>query len=572
MSSTPKGHFAAYKNALNALSARTRTPLPSLILSFGILHEITAVVPLVAVFYGSRTLGIGEGVISTIVPERSPNSTATDNWVQGVLRTWVEEGDAWAGRIGRRYGVFGYEKRIPGAPEDHAKHSQLPIHIAGDVANAIVAYGVTKVKHFCLFELESPSTFLPHSLDKSLSPSAELSYAHSIAEIHDVICLLFAHVAQSTLMPKLHLKRTPEEEAAHQLRKKQRREVKAKRNHGLKASGEPSRKRSRHRDTTPERPWASSDDEPHAENYRESGPSSSSYHASSSVKPDYEKIRAELDEQRFREKMASAFDDDERLDSLEARFNDFSHIPGRWRADGSKTAKPVYDDAPDEFLKMDPRYMDDEEYAEWVRIGMYRKTHADEYAEQQRKKAMKAQRREEEKARRIETKRLDRLAEAERLQKKLEREDRRRHYAREEYEIRWKALLSGRGDDDDDATPPRELRFHDIPWPIFAAHRQKSDKRGSTSSVISVSLEQLTHGAMVEFLIPSTKSSSDDPTQREAEKRERKDKLRETFLRFHPDKFEGRFMKLVRENEREAVREAIGQVVRSLNTLMSDNS
>ncbi|KAG5342628.1 hypothetical protein J132_05910 [Termitomyces sp. J132] len=137
-------YLSTYKGALNALSARTRTPLPSLILSFGVLHELTAIVPLVTVFYGSRTLGIGERMVSAVV-----NSSDTEDTLRGVrkvVRNWVEEGDAWAARIGRRYGVFGYEKRIPGAPQVPAETSQLTSHLAGDVANAIVAYGVTKAR------------------------------------------------------------------------------------------------------------------------------------------------------------------------------------------------------------------------------------------------------------------------------------------------------------------------------------------------------------------------------------------------------------------------------------------
>ncbi|KAG6889099.1 hypothetical protein C0992_006427 [Termitomyces sp. T32_za158] len=140
----PSSYFNSYKVALDALSARTRTPLPSLVLAFGVLHELTAVVPLVTVFYGSRALGIGERVVSTIVD----NSDTEDNPVKKVVRGWVEEGDAWAVRIGRRYGVFGYEKRAPGTAEAPNETSQLASHLAGDVANAIVAYGVTKARPY----------------------------------------------------------------------------------------------------------------------------------------------------------------------------------------------------------------------------------------------------------------------------------------------------------------------------------------------------------------------------------------------------------------------------------------
>lgn len=101
----------------------------------------------------------------------------------------------------------------------------------------------------------------------------------------------------------------------------------------------------------------------------------------------------------------------------------------------------------------------------------------------------------------------------------------------------------------------------------MAAHRTKPDKRGSSTSHIPVSQEHLTEQAILEFLIPPTPSTASD-----SHKKERKDKLRETYLRFHPDKFEGRFMDLVKEKEKGAVREAIGQVVCSLNSLMSEKA
>lgn len=77
-----------------------------------------------------------------------------------------------------------------------------------------------------------------------------------------------------------------------------------------------------------------------------------------------------MEEIRFRAKMFDAFADDERLDSLEARLNDYAHVPGHWRTESSKARFNVSGD--DEWLKMDPQDMDEEEYAEWVRMGMYR--------------------------------------------------------------------------------------------------------------------------------------------------------------------------------------------------------
>ncbi|KAF8806570.1 hypothetical protein BYT27DRAFT_7101716 [Phlegmacium glaucopus] len=153
MASQPKGRFAAYRQTLTAIAARTGTPLPSLILSFGILHELTAVVPLVGIFYSSRALGIGERVVSAIIEDKEQNSTNYEasthdkgqlSWGKQKLKSWVEEGDRWAIRIGRRYGIFGYEKRMPGTVDNVEEMAGVTGHIAGDVANAILAYGATK--------------------------------------------------------------------------------------------------------------------------------------------------------------------------------------------------------------------------------------------------------------------------------------------------------------------------------------------------------------------------------------------------------------------------------------------
>ncbi|KAG1839697.1 hypothetical protein C8R48DRAFT_751391 [Suillus tomentosus] len=104
------GRFAPYRNAFIAVSGRTGTPLPSLIISFAILHELTAIVP---IWY----------------------------WLNTRLRSWVDEGEQWACRVGRRYGIFGFEK---GKVVDQTQTSELPGKLAGDVANAVLAYGTVK--------------------------------------------------------------------------------------------------------------------------------------------------------------------------------------------------------------------------------------------------------------------------------------------------------------------------------------------------------------------------------------------------------------------------------------------
>ncbi|KAF7315171.1 hypothetical protein MIND_00031500 [Mycena indigotica] len=121
--------FDRYRAALGSIAARTGAPVSSLVISFGILHEITAIVPLVGLFYAGRSLGVGERIVGSL-PEKS------DNWVVEKCRTWVDDGREWAARVGKRYGAFGLQKgeQLPA----------LPDHLAGDVANAVAAYAATK--------------------------------------------------------------------------------------------------------------------------------------------------------------------------------------------------------------------------------------------------------------------------------------------------------------------------------------------------------------------------------------------------------------------------------------------
>lgn len=208
----------------------------------------------------------------------------------------------------------------------------------------------------------------------------------------------------------------------------------------------------------------------------------------------------------------------------------------------------------------------------------FRKTHAQEYAEQQQKKAAKAARRAEEKERKAEEARLEKEAEENRKRRKAEKESRHWEYAREEYRARWRALGIGTGGATESNTASElpveaesELTFDDIPWPIANAHRQKATKghHGRTAAP-TITVDELTAEAVAGFLLPmhdqGVSTATTDDTERR--KKERRERLREAFLRFHPDKFEGRFMGRVREADQVKVREAIGQVSRVLNSLM----
>ncbi|KAI0753468.1 hypothetical protein C8Q80DRAFT_1097271 [Daedaleopsis nitida] len=150
--------LAPYRQALAAISQRTRTPLPSLVVSFAILHELTAIVPVAGFFFGARALGVGEGIVGALAPRPGAESASTgitaqvrDSWMGERFREWMVEGEARAERVGRRYGWFGFEKgsrAVALSPEEQSTHGQESVlvsgKIAGDVANVVVAYALTK--------------------------------------------------------------------------------------------------------------------------------------------------------------------------------------------------------------------------------------------------------------------------------------------------------------------------------------------------------------------------------------------------------------------------------------------
>ncbi|TFK23150.1 hypothetical protein FA15DRAFT_670755 [Coprinopsis marcescibilis] len=364
-------------------------------------------------------------------------------------------------------------------------------------------------------------------------------------------------------MNKLRFKETGENATTDEQKHHDRRKEKRKRHRGDTPHGTSS-KRHHHREQDIHRKWASSDDD---EWPSKEGSKSTKHRKNTSKdgcnraeKPDNDTLRAELEEETFRAKMFDALGDDERLDGLEARLNDFAHVPDRWRSAAmGSTSTDLYDE--DEFLQLDPTTLDDDEYAEWVRLGMYRKTHAAENEERLRRKAAAAERRAAEKARRKEARQLEKEEEEARRRRKRERSAIQMEQARDEYQMRWKVLLAEANDND--PSSKRVLRFHDIPWPIAAAYEVGSSKQRSQLSEGAKAVlktEHFTQEAISAFLLPST----------DEEKPARKERLRESFLRFHPDKFEGRFLRRVAKEDEELVQETIGQVSRALNNLLEN--
>ncbi|KAF8526050.1 hypothetical protein BU17DRAFT_41400 [Hysterangium stoloniferum] len=256
----------------------------------------------------------------------------------------------------------------------------------------------------------------------------------------------------------------------------------------------------------------------------------------SSSKIDPDEVRADVEERWFRAKLFDAMQDDydSRLDHIEANLNDYAHVPSRWRA-----ADAARD--PDNAGATDPNLMGEEEYAEWVRENMWRRTHKAEMEERNRKKAERKAAKKRERDAREETKRLEKEREAERIAKRELKARQRRLEAWEYYETRWKKYMLSE-------LPDKLLKFHDISWPVFS---------------VPVTAEDLSQESISAFLLYGIEN--DGP-------KVRKERIREALLRWHPDKFEGKMGAKLDLMQKDMVMEGVGIVARCLNTLMSSTT
>jgi hypothetical protein len=146
-----KSKFAKYIPHLDSISTKSGLPLPSLALSFAILHELTAIVPLVGIFFLFQALGIGGSIL-----QWASHQEDTDEFGLGAyVKSWLAEGQKRVDKVARRYGLFGYDKmsketeeeKIIASPE-HALETAAAAkqsRAAAGVANAVAAYIVVKV-------------------------------------------------------------------------------------------------------------------------------------------------------------------------------------------------------------------------------------------------------------------------------------------------------------------------------------------------------------------------------------------------------------------------------------------
>ena len=348
-------------------------------------------------------------------------------------------------------------------------------------------------------------------------------------------------------MPKLRLKRTPAEEderAQRKARKAQRKE--GKRLGQNRGSSSTSTHDDHHRSKR------------RATRTGEDANNDTDYESDDHLELLEEQQRRKEGEEEFQQRLWDELGQQERLDNLTSNLNSYPHIPQRWKYGGlADLENAVYDD---------PNLMDDDRYGEWVREGMWkyvtfvvceccfpsrealvRKRNAQAHQEQLRKRAEEEVRKKRAEQLASERARREAREADERRRRKRSRERRTKQNARGDYEKRWDTLLSTC-----ETTTGQSFTFRDIPWPCHAAYTPSASE--------SLSLDDLTVDSISEFLFSSVTKSTETAQKIKT--------IRETLLRFHPDKFEGRIIRRVSETERAKVQEGVGIVVRALNELL----
>lgn len=134
--------WEGYRDTLRKVSLRTGQPFPSLVLSFAILHELTAIVPFVGIFFASRALGIGERVAGMLREHDPQPGDAHYGTIEGYIRDKWKEGGEFGARLGSRYGWFGFEKGKKPTEEEKALMRKT---MESDMANVMFTYVSVKV-------------------------------------------------------------------------------------------------------------------------------------------------------------------------------------------------------------------------------------------------------------------------------------------------------------------------------------------------------------------------------------------------------------------------------------------
>ncbi|KAH7105299.1 hypothetical protein BKA62DRAFT_613532 [Auriculariales sp. MPI-PUGE-AT-0066] len=239
----------------------------------------------------------------------------------------------------------------------------------------------------------------------------------------------------------------------------------------------------------------------------------------------YENYLREAEDRAFRARLFDEMgaDDSGRMDDLSDTFQSY-YIPDRWASGHYATPK-------------ESPHMTDEEYSEYVREGMWKRTHAKEAEELERKRVERAERKARQEAKCRENKRLEAALRKDSEHRRLLRDEARKQAAFSAYSTRWANM-----------SDQKHLSWAHIPWPSYEP---------------PTGADAITLDSVRGFILSETAS---DITSKDHRQR-----LKEALLLWHPDRFEGRWLGRIEDAaERDRVRDAVGVIARLLNQLMEE--
>lgn len=239
----------------------------------------------------------------------------------------------------------------------------------------------------------------------------------------------------------------------------------------------------------------------------------------------------------FQERLFDVMQEDE------PAFDNVYYIPDRWRTTAATSTNSHGATITSVQLPEGHNVngLSEEQYAEYMRNGMWRKSHADALKAAQERDKQRAEREKEarhrrEQQRKEEAERIRKLAQAKSAQAREKVEQQR-----EAYGTKWSNLQQTKADE--------ILGYNDFPWPVQA------------------SSGRVTKGSVSDFLF----GGIDEDNGGEDGKKLRKQALRAAVLAYHPDRFD-RFVSKVPEahGQRQSVKEMGLLVSQLLNELLGE--
>lgn len=233
--------------------------------------------------------------------------------------------------------------------------------------------------------------------------------------------------------------------------------------------------------------------------------------------------------------------------------------------------------------------MNDDEYTQFIRDGMERlrnitdQHHREELKRQREKAAEERLRREEADQKRREERRKRRKANTTQPQPQ-QSQSQPRHYVnveedtdtvvdlvrdskaleRARYINIWQSLI---GVGAQGEIQQVEMRYKDIPWPIYGG--KQLDKSNIYNFLSDLATD--TTGTGTGTTVNKSSSTSSSSSSTSVKDREKK-VLRDAIRIFHPDRFFGRFLERVRVSDRDKVKEGVEVCSRVINALAAENA